>query len=60
MDDFLSTASTKEAMNNFYEAISKKYEIKRLCRPRRFLGSHFHYGEDGSIALSQRLLIDKI
>lgn len=59
VDDFLVTASNAKVMDEFYHVMKAKYDIKRLGRPRRYLGWHFHYAEDGSIALSQRGLIDK-
>lgn len=46
-------------MDDFHQFMSTKYDIKRLGRPSRYLGWHFHYHGDGTIALIQRLLIDK-
>lgn len=59
VDDFLVTALTTTAMDAFHNTMFTKYKIKRLGRPRRYLGMHFHYDTDGSIAISQRLNIDK-
>lgn len=59
VDDFLVTAETNEAMDQFTQALKVKYDIKRLGRPQRYLARHCHYEEDGSVALSQRLLIDQ-
>lgn len=59
VDDFLATASTMEAMNEFYKIMTSKYNIKRLGTPKRYLGWHFHHGPAGSIAISKRLLIDE-
>lgn len=59
VEDFLVTAYTQEAMEDFQNAMKPKYNIKRLERPRRYLGWKLHHHPDGSIALSQRLLIDK-
>lgn len=59
VDDFLVAAQTPATMDEFDEALKMKYNIKRLGKPRRYLGWHFNYGKDGSIALNQRLLIDQ-
>lgn len=59
IDDFLVTAQNNRAMDEFYNVMKTRYNIKRLGRPRRYLGWHCHYKKDGSIALSQRLLIDQ-
>lgn len=59
IDDFLFAAETKEAMDEFFQTMKERYDIKLLGRPTRYLGCHCHYEQDGSMALSQRLLIDK-
>lgn len=59
MDEFLVTAEKLTTRNEFYNIMSTKYDIKRLGKPKRYLGWHFHHAEDGSIALSQRLLMYK-
>lgn len=59
VEDFLVTASTKEEMDYFHNEMKTKYNIKRLGRPTRYLGGHFHHHPDGRIALRKRLLIDK-
>lgn len=59
VDDFLAAASIMKAIDDFYDVVKTKFDIKLLGRPRRYLGRHFHYHKDGNIALSQRLLIDK-
>lgn len=59
VDDFLVTDSTPEAIDDFFNAMKTEYNIKRLAERRRYLRWHIHYHTDGSIALSQRLLIDK-
>lgn len=56
---FLVTAENAEEMEEFTAALKMKYDIKRLGRPKRYLGWHCHYEPNGSIALSQRLLIDQ-
>lgn len=43
IDDFLVASENIEAMNEFYNKMSTKYNIKRLGRPTRYLGWHFHY-----------------
>lgn len=59
VDDFLATASSPKAMDKFHNIMSTRYKIKRLGRPRRYLGCHFHYKLNGTIALSQLVHIDK-
>lgn len=59
VDDFLVAVEMPEAMDAFDKALRAKYKIKRLGRPQRYLGWHFHYQDDGSVELSQRLLIDQ-
>lgn len=46
-------------MNEFYDAMKQKYDVKRLGRPKRYLLWHCHYYKDGSMELSQRLEVDK-
>lgn len=58
VDDLLGTAPNKAAMKEFHTKMAQKYNIKRLGRPSRYLGWHFHYTDNG-IELSQRLMIDK-
>lgn len=38
VDEFLVTAQTKAAMDEFYTKMQQKYDIKRLVRPTRYLG----------------------
>lgn len=57
VDNFLATSSTLKSMDELYDLIKTKYNIKTLERPKRYLRWHFHY-KDGGIALSQNFLID--
>lgn len=57
--DFLATASTQEAMDEFYEFLNARYDVKRLGKPTRYLGWYFQYRKNGDIALSKQLLIDQ-
>ena len=59
VDEFLVAAETDEAMDHFHSWLTAKYNVERLRRPRTYLGWHFNYHPDGSIALLQKLLIDK-
>lgn len=59
VDDFLAAASTPAAMDELYHFLSKKYRVKRLGRPTRYLGWYFHYDHNGDIGLSQKILVDK-
>lgn len=59
VEDFLATASTPAAIDKFYNTMNARYKIKRFEKPKIYRGWHFHHGEDGRIALSQSLLIDK-
>lgn len=59
IDDFLVAAENHKEMNDFYDMMRTKYNIKRLGMPTRYLGWHFHYAANGSIALIQRLLVYK-
>lgn len=58
VEELLVTATSKQTMDQFHHIMARKYKIKRLGRPTRFLGWYFNYGPDGTIALSQRLLVD--
>lgn len=46
-------------MEEFADIMNRRYDIKRLGRPKRYLGCNCHYHEDSSMALSQRIHIDK-
>lgn len=37
VDDFLATASSKEAMTEFHDIMRTRYKIKRLGKPKRYL-----------------------
>lgn len=52
VDYFLITAETTKAMDEFAEALTTKYKIKRLGEHSRYPGWHFRYTRDGSVALS--------
>lgn len=58
-EDFLGTASTPEAMDVFYIAMTTKCNNKRLGRQRRYVGWNLDYYDKGWIAWSQPPLIDK-
>lgn len=59
IEDFLVTAQAPKAMDEFYNVTKANYGIKRLGRPSRYLGWHCHYHDDVSMALNQRLEVDK-
>lgn len=59
IDDVLVTAQTPKTMDDFYTVMKKKYDINRLSMQSTYLGCHSHYYDDGTIALSQRLEVDK-
>lgn len=43
VEDLLVATETSEALEHFAAALKTKYNIKRLGRPHRYLGWHFHY-----------------
>lgn len=47
IDDFIVAAETEAAMNEFYEAMKERYDIKRLGKPSRYLRWHCHYCDNG-------------
>lgn len=59
VDDFLVAAERPIVIYKFAETLKKKYIIKHMGRPTRYLGWHFNYESDYSVSLSQRLLIDQ-
>lgn len=59
LDNFLVTASTTKAIYDFQNVMKRKYQIKRLGKPKRFLGWYFQYNNDGAVSITQELLSDK-
>lgn len=60
VEDLVVIVSTQKAMDELYQIMKSRYQIKRFGIPKRYLGWHFHYEEDGSIEISRRMLIDKM
>lgn len=56
VDDFLVVASTKELVDTFYTQMSTKYSLKRLGKPRDYLGWNIEFADDGAITISQPAL----
>lgn len=59
IDDFLVAAENQTAMDEFYNTMQKRYDIKRLGWPNRYLGWLCHYDGNGGVSLCQILLTDK-
>lgn len=57
--DFLVTAQTPKAMDEFCSVMKNSYDIKKIGSIARHLGWHCHFYGDCTIALSQRLEVDK-
>ena len=47
MDDFLVAATTHNLIDDFHNTLSKKYNVKRLGRPKSYLNWHFSFTDKG-------------
>lgn len=59
VDDFSVTASTPQVMDEVYKFLNRRYSVKRLGKPNRYLGCYFHYSQNGDITISQTLLVEQ-
>lgn len=46
-------------MDEFYKIIKNRYQVKRLGNSTRYLCCYFIYLHDGSVGLTQLLVVDK-
>ena len=60
IDDFLVVATTQSLIDELYIQLSRKYLIKRLGAPSRFLNWTIKYHKNGSVHISQPDAIDAI
>lgn len=56
VDDFLVTAPHTEQIAEFHKVLVQKYKVKRMGKPREFLGWSVSYGKDGEINIAQPAL----
>lgn len=59
-DDHIVTATNQRNLDAYYNLLSQTYETKRLGRPSKYLGWNFSYSSNGSIGISQPLLVAKL
>lgn len=58
-DDHI-TASNQRNLDRYYTLLSERYDTKRLGKPTKYLGCYFTYSQNGTISISQPLLVAKL